>query len=299
VVVDGVEYPLLDTRFPTVNPDEPLALSPEEEACMARLRGSFLKSPILWEQMKFLVRVGRMYLVRDRHLIFHGCLPVDEQGRKLSLRVDEEDLSGRPLFDRLNQVVSRALVDKRPEDLDLLWYLWGGKLSPLFGKDKMATFETYFVAEEKTHKETKNPYFSLIHERDFCKAVLREFEVDEEEGLIVNGHVPVKIAAGESPVKRSEMAVTIDGAFSEAYGDKGYTLILEPQQTLLAQHHHFESVTDAIQSGADIIPSVQRLKAFREPRRISMTEEGDEIRSRIAVLRQLVDAYEANELPSR
>lgn len=293
---DGKEYPLLDTRFPTVNPADPLALSPEEASCVARLRTSFLRSPILWEQMKFLVRRGRMHLVRDRHLIFHGCLPVTPTGEYLTLRVDGEELAGRPLFEKLNDVVSRALLGKAPADLDLLWYLWAGSLSPLFGKDKMATFETYFVADKHTHKETKNPYFSLIHEKEFCRKVLREFGVDDVEGLIVNGHVPVKIADGESPLKKSGMAVTIDGAFSEAYGDKGYTLILEPRQTLLALHHHFESVAEAIQSGADIIPSVQVLREYAEPRRVAVTEQGEQIRGRIEVLRRLIDAYDGNDL---
>ncbi|MCE9561957.1 MAG: fructose-1,6-bisphosphatase [Planctomycetes bacterium] len=293
---DGKEYPLLDTHFPTVNPADPLALSPEEASCMARLRSSFLHSPILWEQMKFLVRRGRMHLVRDRHLIFHGCLPVTPTGEYQTLRVDGEELAGKRLFEKLNDVVSRALLGKAPEDLDLLWYLWGGPLSPLFGKDKMATFETYFIADEHTHKETKNPYFSLIHEKEFCRKILREFDVDDVEGLIVNGHVPVKIAAGESPLKKSGMAVTIDGAFSEAYGDKGYTLILEPRQTLLALHHHFESVEEAIQSGADIIPSVQILREYAEPRRVAVTEQGEQIRGRVEVLRQLIDAYNGNDL---
>jgi fructose-1,6-bisphosphatase-3 len=293
---DGNEYPLLDTRFPTVDPADPLALSPDEAACVARLRTSFLRSPILWEQMKFLVRRGRMHLVRDRHLIFHGCLPVTPTGEYQTLRVDGEDLAGRPLFEKLNDVVSRALLGKAPADLDLLWYLWGGPLSPLFGKDKMATFETYFIADGHTHKETKNPYFSLIHDTDFCRRVLREFGVDDAEGLIVNGHVPVKIAAGESPLKRSGMAVTIDGAFSEAYGDRGYTLILEPRQTLLALHHHFGSVEDAIQSGADIIPSVQVLREYAEPRRVAVTEQGEQIRGRVEVLRRLIAAYDRNDL---
>jgi fructose-1,6-bisphosphatase-3 len=293
---DGKEYPLLDTRFPTVDPADPLALSPDEASCVARLRTSFLRSPILWEQMKFLVRRGRMHLVRDRHLIFHGCLPVTPAGEYQTLRVDGENLAGKPLFEKLNDVVSRALLGKAPGDLDLLWYLWGGALSPLFGKDKMATFETYFIADEHTHKETKNPYFSFIHEKEFCRKILREFDVDDVEGLIVNGHVPVKIAAGESPLKKSGMAVTIDGAFSEAYGDKGYTLILEPRQTLLALHHHFESVEEAIQSGADIIPSVQVLREYAEPRRVAVTEQGEQIRGRVEVLRQLIDAYDGNDL---
>jgi fructose-1,6-bisphosphatase-3 len=158
----------------------------------------------------------------------------------------------------------------------------------------MATFETYFVADKATHKETKNPYFKLIHTTDFCEKIFREFGVSASDGLIVNGHVPVKLEQGESPLKQGGKAITIDGAFSEAYGDKGYTLVLEPSRTFLAQHHHFESVRDAITQGADIIPTIQDVRKYDNPRTVGDTEKGDEIRHEIAALENLIRAYQEN-----
>jgi fructose-1,6-bisphosphatase-3 len=156
----------------------------------------------------------------------------------------------------------------------------------------MATFESYFVADKATHVETKDPYFKLINDAGFCSKVLEELGGDRDRGLIVNGHVPVKIEAGESPVKKSKRAVTIDGAFSEAYGDKGYTLILEAGRTALAQHHHFESVEEAVASGADIIPTVVDLETYDPPRTVAETEKGAELAREIEVLEALLHAYE-------
>jgi fructose-1,6-bisphosphatase-3 len=184
--------------------------------------------------------------------------------------------------------------DVSQQDQDWFWYLWTGPVSPLFGKDRMATFETYFVEDKTTHKEHKNPYFQLIHEGDFCDRVLAEF--DMKDGIIVNGHVPVKVEKGEEPVKRSGKAVTIDGAFSEAYGDRGYTLILAPEAVRLAEHHHFESIDDAITSGADIVPQVMTVRQYPRPRRLSDTEQGAQIRQQIAALQRLIRAYEEGAL---
>jgi fructose-1,6-bisphosphatase-3 len=178
----------------------------------------------------------------------------------------------------------------------MLWYLWTGPLSPLFGKDRMATFESHFVADRAAAKEVKNPYFALLHEAAFCARICRELGVDEARGLIVNGHVPVKLEAGESPVKRSGRAVTIDGAFSEAYGDKGFTLVIEAGRTALAQHHHFESVEEAVASGADIIPTVTTLASHEPPRSVADTEKGEELRREVAVLEALLEAYEGSVL---
>jgi fructose-1,6-bisphosphatase-3 len=159
----------------------------------------------------------------------------------------------------------------------------------------MTTFEAYFIEDKQTHTETKNPYFSLIHEVDFCSRLFKEFGLGED-GLIVNGHVPVKIEKGEEPVKRSGKAVTIDGAFSEAYGDHGYTLILAPERIAIAQHHHFESIADAINSGADIVPQVSTIREYARPRVVSDTEEGEQIRSQIKVLERLILAFEEGAL---
>ncbi|OGH61063.1 MAG: fructose 1,6-bisphosphatase [Candidatus Lindowbacteria bacterium RIFCSPLOWO2_12_FULL_62_27] len=296
VTVDGKSHPLRDRNFPTIDGADPYRLTSGEEACIGRMRQSFLQSPVLWRHMQYVARRGAMHVIRDGHVIFHGCVPVDDTGRFLSMRVAGRETSGRALFDGLGRAVHRAFREKSPRDLDLLWYLWAGPRSPVFGKDRMATFEGYFIEDKATHKEIKNPYFKLIHDRAFCRRVLEEFGVDPDRGLLVNGHVPVKVERGESPIKDSGCAITIDGAFSEAYGDKGYTLVLEAGRTYLATHHHFESVEEAITQGADIIPTVQDVRVHASPRTVADTETGDEIRREIAALERLIRAYRENAI---
>ena len=189
-----------------------------------------------------------------------------------------------------------AMEERQEKHLDLLWYLWSGPRSPLFGKDRIATLERDFIADKTPHHETKDPYFSLINETWFCEKVLSEFGVDPERGLIVNGHVPVKIEDGESPLKRSGKAITIDGAFSEAYGDHGYTLVLEANRTILARHHHFESVDAAVRDGVDIVPSVSVIREWDQPRRMADTERGEQFRCEIEMLERLIELYRNNDL---
>ena len=302
IEVDGVIYPLRDTRFPTVDPAKPYALSAEETQCLERLRESFLHSQKLGEHMRWLVSRGAMYLRRDDHLIFHGCVPVDEQGEFLPLTVDGAAHRGRALFDAIQRVLVRVIDRPTGDDLDFIWYLWSGPRSPLFGKDRITTLERDFIVDKKAHRETKNRYFTLIHEAAFCEKILREFDTDPGRGLIVNGHVPVKIEKGESPLKRSGKAITIDGAFSEAYGDHGYTLVLEADRTFLACHHHFESVQAAVRDGVDIVPSITEVRVVDRPRRMADTERGAEFRCEVALLERLIEAYRHNDLrqaPSR
>ena len=216
------------------------------------------------------------------------------------MMIDGQPLAGRAMFEAIEKVrAPRARSATGSKDLDLLWYLWSGPRSPLFGKDRIATLERDFIADKTPHHETKDPYFALIHEAWFCEKVLAEFGVDPDRGLIVNGHVPVKIEKGESPLKRSGKAITIDGAFSEAYGDHGYTLVLEADRTLLAKHHHFESVEAAVRDGVDIVPSVQVIRTWDQPRRMADTERGQEFRCQIDMLERLVDAYRNNDLRQR
>ncbi len=296
IEIDGRARPLRDTHFPTIDPADPYELSAEERACMERTRQSFLGSQKLWQHMRFLVGRGSMYLCRDRHLIFHGCIAVDDRGEFLPLIVDGKPYRGRELFDALDRVFVRSLERPTDKERDLLWYLWCGPLSPLFGKDRIATLENDLVDDPATHIETKNPYFDMLHDRQFCERVLAEFDVDPTEGIIVNGHVPVKIEKGESPLKRSGKAITIDGAFSAAYGDHGFTLVLEPERTLLTRHHHFESLEAAVRDGVDIIPEIEVVREWDPPRLVADTERGAEIRAEIELLVRLVDAYRNNQL---
>ncbi len=300
VEIEGKVHQLRDTHFPTIDPAVPYELCAEERACMDRLKQSFISSARLWEHMSYVTRRGAMWLRRDHAVIFHGCLPVSDDGDFLSLTVDGAEYSGRALFDALGSVVRRAFREGEAAggDADWLWYLWTGPRSPLFGKDRMAAFENYFIDDKEARREHKNRYFALLNDRDFCQRVASEFGV-MENGLIVNGHVPVKVEKGEEPLKRSGSAVTIDGAFSEAYGDRGYTLILAPERIALAEHHHFESISEAITSGADIVPKVSNLRVYDPPRTIADTEEGEALRQDIGALERLVLAYQEGALLER
>jgi fructose-1,6-bisphosphatase III len=296
IEVDGTTYALRDTRLPTIDPANPYALSAEERICIDRLRHSFLASQKLHEHVQFITTNGSMYLDRDDHLIFHGCVPCDEQGNFLPMVIDGKAVAGRAMFDSIDRVVLRAVEKRDLKDLDLLWYLWSGPRSPLFGKDRIATLERDLIEDTHPHHETKDPYFSLIHETWFCEKVLKEFGTCPDRGLIVNGHVPVKIENGESPMKRSGKAITIDGAFSEAYGDYGYTLVLEADRTLLARHHHFDSVETAIRDGVDIVPEVTVIREWPQPRRMIDTERGRQHLCQIKLLEALIDAYAHNRI---
>jgi len=294
IELDGTKHSLLDTKLPTIDWADPYKLSADETQCLARLTQSFLESGTLWKQMTFVASRGRMALRRDQCSIFHGCMPVDDAGEFLPFVIDGEPRRGKALFDAVDLIVQRAFRKHAPDDVDLLFYLWTGPLSPCFGKDRMATFETYFIADKATHKETKNPYFKLIHEVPFCARVLRELGVDDTVGYLINGHVPVKLEQGEQPIKNSGRAITIDGAFAAAYGDKGFSLVLDAQRMYLAQHHHFESPDAAVEGGADIVPTVSDVVLYNRPRTVGDTEAGDAIRSEIAALEELVSAFETN-----
>lgn len=296
IAIDGVVYELRDKHLPTVDPENPYTLTTEEQDCLDRLKCSFLSSQKLREQMRFMVGHGSMYLQRGDCLIFHGCVPTGKDGNFLELEIAGHKYSGKPLFEEIEVVVRRALEKQKAPDLDFLWYLWCGPLSPLFGKDRIATLERDLIEDKAPHRENKDPYFDLIHEVDFCEKVLQEFGADPEHGLIVNGHVPVKLKQGESPIKRSGKAITIDGAFSEAYGDYGYTLVLEPGRIVLAEHHHFESVESAIKDGVDIIPKTQDIRVFDKPQRTQDSERGQRIRYRMKELKRLIEAYKGNRL---
>ncbi len=297
IELDGVTHPLKDNRFPTIDPDDPYELNEAERLCMNRLKSSFLASQKLWNQMKWMVKNGSMAITREEQLIFHGCVPVDKNGDLIPMVIGGRALCGKPLFEAIDRAIYR-MVDDTPDrnGLDLLWYLWSGPQSPLFGKERMATLERGLIEDKSTHDERKNPYFDLLHESWFCEKLLEEFGVDPENGIIVNGHVPVKLEKGESPIKRSGKAVVIDGAFSEAYGDHGYTLVLEPHRTFLALHHHFESVESAVLDGADIIPSITVVREWETPKLVADSKRGRDLVHAITHLERLIAAYRNHDL---
>ncbi|MFA6046676.1 MAG: fructose-bisphosphatase class III [Phycisphaerales bacterium] len=301
ITIDGVEHPLADGHLPTVDPKDPYAYSPEEQACVDRLRESFRRSMKLRQHMEWLVRHGSMWTRRDDVLFFHACVPVDDKGTPLTLNVDGRELAGRELMDALGSVLRRAMRKRwfgLDADADWLWYLWGGPRSPLFGKDKLSTFETCFIADKATHKEHKNPYFELLHDAAFVRRIGALFGMGDDV-LLVNGHVPVKLENGEQPIKRGGNAITIDGAFSQAYGDRGYTLVLRPDRIDLAQHAPFDGVEAAIRAGADIVPTVTRVREYSAPRTVGDTLLGEQIRTEIADLESLVKAYQEGIVTER
>ena len=294
-------HPLQDTHFPTVDPTDPNRLSPEEQTCLDRIKESFVTSPHLWQHMQWMAERGQMALVRDRAAIFHACLAVDEEGEYLPLTIDGKECRGPEQFEALNRVIKRAFragTRATEEDKDWFYYLWAGPRSPLFGKDRMATFETYFVANKDARKEIKNPWFKKIHDFDFCDRLCREMGI-ESGGLVVNGHVPVRVEQGEVPLKDGGNAVTIDGAFSEAYGDRGYTLILAPEGEVLAEHHAFPDPVSAVRDGRDLVPTRTLLRSYDTPRVIGDTEKGVTLKAKIQALEELVDAYENGDIPER
>ena len=298
IEVRGVEYELRDTYFPTVDPEHPNVLSEDEKQCMERLVESFVSSARLWEHMTWVTEKGKMAMVRDRTCIFHACLAVDEEGDYLPIEIDGQEYRGVEQFKAFDRVLKRAFrkgSDAAQEDKDWFYYLWAGPSSPLFGKDQMATFESYFIADKVASKEIRNPYFEKLHEEEFCDKVCQEMGV-LEKGLIVNGHVPVKVEKGEDPVKRGGNAVTIDGAFSEAYGDRGFTLILTPEGDQLAEHHGFRDPVSVVRTGEDIIPTMRDIRTYSEPRLVKDTEEGHKLQEQINALEGLIQTYEDGEL---
>lgn len=298
ITLDGKIHPLLDTYFPTVDPDNPNELSAEEEHCIKRLRESFTSSSRLWEHMSWVAQRGKMAVIRDKAVIFHACMAVDEFGDYQGIEIDGKECRGPEQFDAFNRVVKRAFrAGSRAEQIDKDWfyYLWAGPRSPLFGKDRMATFESYFVEDKATHTESRNAWFEWIHDAAFCDRVCKEMGV-QDGGLIVNGHVPVRVEAGEVPVKRGGNAVTIDGAFSEAYGDRGYTLILSPTGDYLAEHHGFKDPVSVVRSGEDIVPTIREVRSHENPRLVRDTIKGQQILKQIEALEQLLDAFTSGEV---
>ncbi|MDB4275418.1 fructose-1,6-bisphosphatase [Akkermansiaceae bacterium] len=298
ITLDGVTHPLKDKHFPTIDPGDPYALSPEEQVCLDRLRESFISSERLWNHMLFVVRNGGMSLKRDEALIFHACVPTNPDGEFRNTDLGGQQLAGGELFRKLEQIVHRTYREGAhtvSQDLDYYYWLWAHGDSPLFGKARMATFERYFIEDPETHREEKNPYFQMVHDAEFCKKVGRAFGTSEDV-LIINGHVPVKVEKGEDPVKRGGNAVTIDGAFSESYGDHGYTLVMGPNAIRLAEHSHFESIDHFLDCDDDMIPKLRILRNYEKPRTLEETNESEEIHDQLCSLNELLHAYRSGKV---
>lgn len=299
VRLDGKEYQLLDAYFPTMDPLQPEKLTEKEKLVVEKLRLSFKNSERLQKHVRFLLSRGAMYLVHNGNLLYHGCIPMDLEGDFVGLGDDESTLTGKSFLDRFDQLVRQGFLSDDPAQIqdgqDAMWYLWGGAHSPIFGKSKMATFERYLIADEATHKEKQNPYYEHRDREDTARRILAEFGLDPENTHILNGHVPVKVKKGESPVKAGGKLLVIDGGFSRAYqsqtGIAGYTLIFNSYGLLLASHEPFESTQNAIEEEQDILSHTQVVERNTNRFRVKDTDEGRMIQRHIEELKALLQAY--------
>lgn len=305
-LANGETYPLADTRFPTVLPSDPYTLSEAENELMDKLRTAFHHSERLQEHVRFLFSHGSMYLVCNGNLLFHGCVPANEDGTFASVTVDGKAYSGKALFDVCDEMARKGFFAKwgtpeRKKGLDFFWYMWCGTDSPLFGKDQMTTFERYFIADKATHEEHKNPYFKLAEHEEFAIAILRAFGLsDDPDSHIINGHVPVKIKKGESPIKANGRIFVIDGGMSKAYqsttGIAGYTLIYNSERMALSCHDPFVTVAEAIRSEVDIHSTQQIVYTPARRKRVADTDVGQSLAERIDDLKRLLAAYRAGTI---
>lgn len=299
VMLDGVEYELTDKVFPTVDPADPYRLTPEEEEVMQRLEQAFTGCEKLQRHMHFFLEAGSLYKVCNGNLLFHACVPLNEDGSLMEVDVFGEKYKGRALYDVLERYVRAAFYDEDPEmrkrGRDLLWYMWLGEGSPLFAKSKMATFELYLIAEKPARKEVKNPFYSYLNDESVMAGIFEDFGLDPETSHIICGHVPVKAKDGEDPVKCNGRVFTIDGGFSRAYqpttGIAGYTLISNSNEFILAAHEPLESTYAAVVNETDIHSSRRVVERIEKRALVADTDTGAVIKQRIADLERLLQAY--------
>ena len=304
IVLEGKEYPLLDKNFPTVDRQNPYSLTPTEQTIMERLEKAFLNCEKLQQHMRFLLAKGSLYKVYNGNLLYHGCVPLNRDGSLKEVELFGRKYRGRALYEFLESYVRKGFlaVDgaERERGKDIMWYIWLGKNSPLFGKDKMATFERYFLAEKETHRENKNPYYTLLEDENSVNGILEEFGLPLEESHIINGHVPVKSKSGENPIKCGGKVLVIDGGFSRAYqketGIAGYTLIYNSYGLILAAHEPFESRAEAIENESDIRSESIIVKRVIERRLVGDTDTGYQIKEKIKDLELLLEAYRTGVL---
>ena len=290
---------MLDTEFPTIDWKHPYELTPGELDVMERLETAFRNCEKLQNHMRLLLDKGGLYKIYNGNLLFHGCIPLNEDGSLKEIQIYGKTYKGRELYDVLEAYVRRAFyaVDREEQrkGRDILWFIWASPSSPLFGKDKMTTFERYFIADKETHKETKGAYYHLLENEKVVDGMIREFGLDPETGHIINGHVPVHQGDGESPVKCNGKVIVIDGGFCKAYqkvtGIAGYTLIYNSYGLVLTAHEPFTSKEQAISKESDIVSNRVSVHYTSKRRLVGDTDTGRALKERIGELRQLLDAY--------
>lgn len=305
VEVDGKQYRMNDTVFPTVDWADPYSLSEEEAEVMERLCYSFCHSEKLQRHVRFLFEKGNLYKVHNGNLLYHGCVPLNEDGTLKSVWAGNERLSGRALYDRMETYARKGYYaldqEEKQKGLDMMFFLWEHPDSPVFGKRKMATFERYFIDDRETHEEPKNPYYRLLDDEETVMRILAEFGLrDEADAHIVNGHVPVEAKAGESPIKCNGKLLIIDGGFSKAYHDKtgiaGYTLIYHSYGMILSAHEPFESVEKAVQEGSDIYSHTEIVQQMNRRLTVADTDAGKRMIEFADDLKLLLEAYRSGQI---
>ena len=300
IALNGKEYPLLDTFFPTIDENNPDVLSPDEQTVVDKLKLSFVNSKKLQQHVRFLFSAGGIYLIHDGNLLYHGCIAMDNEGSFKSFNVDGKSFTGKAFLDRVDRIARQGYFDTdNPEQkqygMDAMWFLWCAPMSPLFGKEKMTTLERYFVADKDTHFEKRNAYYALRDQPENAIKILEEFGLNPDTGRIINGHVPVKVAKGERPIKANGRLIVIDGGFSRAYqretGIAGYTLISNSRGLLLAAHQPFESTQKAVSEELDIDTETEIIHTYPFRMRVRDTDHGGEIQEQIDELQALLHAY--------
>ncbi len=301
VTLKDKTYPLLDCDFPTIDPSSPYDFTAEEEYVMEQLVEGFLNSEKLRKHVKLLYEKGSMYKVYNGNLMYHGCVPLNEDGSFAHSNVGGTNTSGREMYDVLEQLSRCAFYKDRgtPEQIkggDILWYLWCGPKSPSYGRSKMTTFERLFIEDKETHEEKKDPYYRFIEtDEAVADSILREFGLTGPHSHIINGHVPVETKKGQTPIKVGGKVLMIDGGFSKAYHDKtgiaGYTLAIDSHGMWLVEHERFESKEDAIKRETDIVSDTLVVETFERRMYVEDTDSGKKLRREIDEVRQLLEAY--------
>ena len=308
ISLDGASYQLKDTYFPTIDPEDPTKLSREEQDLMKQLSDSFLNSSRLKRHVQFLFERGSMYHIANDCLLFHGSIPIDKEGDLAEVEMLGKKLKGREYMDFLDKLAREAFsgvpgTSENELAMDIMWYLWAGPDSPLFGKDKMTTFERYFIKDTSVHKETKGYYYHYRDAPETSLKILKDFGLDPESSIIINGHVPVAVKKGESPIKAEGKLIVIDGGFAKAYQDKtgiaGYTLIFDDQGKQIIAHLPFESTEKAIEEEVDILSSETLYSYSAKPLKVADIKDGDQIKELIEDLRELLSCYRTGMLTER
>ena len=300
--IEGKTYKLRDNNFPTVDPKNPFELTEGEKELMKALRASFLHSEKLQRHVKFIYNKGSMYLSVNNNLLYHGCMPMNDDGTFRDVELKGSKYSGKALMDRAEIIAREGYFGKagskeKSYGEDFLWYLWCGCYSPLYGKNKMTTFERYFIEDESIWTEVKDPYYKFIEDPNTCDKILEEFGIDKDNifAHIINGHVPVKIKKGESPIKAKGKLIVIDGGLSRAYqpqtGIAGYTLLFNSHGLVLSAHDAFESVEHAVKKDEDMYSTLDVIELAPKRLLVEDTDEGKATQKKINALKALVRAY--------